>query len=114
DLAHPKHRLVHRLQAEIREFRQQDGYWKSRRRDNMKRINALERRIEPIPMIAGCPNLYFSLPHARSVLPCSPQGVGGEEGVGGHIWGHLERLVVDRLALGRGTAGNLAEQLFRK
>ncbi len=39
------HDLVHRLQAENHEFRQQAGYWKSRHRDNLKGINALERKI---------------------------------------------------------------------
>ncbi len=34
--------LVHRLQAENHEFRQQAGYRKSRHRDNLKRIKALE------------------------------------------------------------------------
>ena len=59
--------LVHRLQAENHEFRQQAGYRKSRYRDNLKRINALERKPEPKPMIAGYLNVYFFLPHARSV-----------------------------------------------
>jgi hypothetical protein len=43
--------LVHRLQAENHEFRQQAGYWKSRHCDNLKCINALERKAEPIPMV---------------------------------------------------------------
>jgi len=43
--------LVHRLQAENHEFRQQAGYWKSRHRDNMKRINVLERKVELTPMV---------------------------------------------------------------
>ena len=43
--------LVHRLQAENHEFRQQAGYWKSCHRDNLKRINALERKVEPTPMV---------------------------------------------------------------
>ena len=43
--------LVHGLRADNHEFRQQAGYWKSRHRDNMKRINALERKVEPKPMV---------------------------------------------------------------
>ena len=43
--------LVHRLQAENHEFRQQAGYWRSRHRDNLSRINMLERKGEPIPMV---------------------------------------------------------------
>jgi hypothetical protein len=43
--------LVHRLQAENHEFRQQAGYRKSRHRHNVKRINVLERKIEPTPMV---------------------------------------------------------------
>ena len=43
--------LVHRLQAENHEFRQQAGYRKSRHRDNLKRTNVLERKAEPIPMV---------------------------------------------------------------
>src|SRR5271165_7018346 len=34
-------------QAENHEFRQQAGYWKSRHRDNLKRINVLELIIKP-------------------------------------------------------------------
>jgi hypothetical protein len=43
--------LVHRLQVENHEFRQQAGYRQRRHRDNLKRINALERKIEPAPMV---------------------------------------------------------------
>jgi hypothetical protein len=43
--------LVHRLQAENHEFRQQAGYWNSRHRDILKRINALGRKVEPTPMV---------------------------------------------------------------
>ena len=43
--------LVHRLQAENHEFRQQAGYRKSRYRHNMKFVNALERKVEPTPMV---------------------------------------------------------------
>ena len=43
--------LVHRMQAENHEFRQQAGYWKSRYRHNMKRVNAIERNFEPTPMV---------------------------------------------------------------
>ena len=43
--------LVHRLQAENHEFRQQAGYWNSGHRDILKRINALERKVEPSPMV---------------------------------------------------------------
>jgi len=42
---------IHRLQAENHEFRQQAANWKSRHRDNLKRINALERKVEPTPMV---------------------------------------------------------------
>jgi len=42
---------VHRLQAENHEFRQQAGHWKSRHRDNLKCINAFERKVEPTPMV---------------------------------------------------------------
>jgi len=42
--------LVHRLQAENHEFRQQAGHRKSRNRHNIKRIKALELNGEPIPM----------------------------------------------------------------
>ena len=45
------HALVHRLQAENHEFRQQAGYWKNRHRNNLKRITALERKVEPTPMV---------------------------------------------------------------
>ena len=38
---------VHRLQAENHEFRQHAGYRKSRHRDNINRINMLERNGEP-------------------------------------------------------------------
>jgi hypothetical protein len=43
--------LVHRLQAENHSFRQQAGYRKSRHRHNIKRINVLELKGEPIPMV---------------------------------------------------------------
>ena len=43
--------LVHRLQAENHEFRQQAGCWKSRCLHNMKPVNALERKVEPTPMV---------------------------------------------------------------
>ncbi|MGZ6075282.1 MAG: hypothetical protein ACXWOA_15605 [Isosphaeraceae bacterium] len=43
--------LVHRLQAENHEFRQQAGYRTSRHRHNIKYINALELKIEPTPMV---------------------------------------------------------------
>jgi hypothetical protein len=60
--------LVHRLQAENHEFRQQAGYWKSRHRDNLKRINTLERKIEPTPVvfralkIAGISTFLYQTP----------------------------------------------------
>ena len=60
--------LVHRLQAENHEFRQQAGYRKSRNRDNLKRINALEMKCEPIPMvfraliIAGISTFLYQTP----------------------------------------------------
>ena len=53
---------VHRLQAENHELRQQAGYWKSRRRDILKRINALERKVEPTPMA------FRALMAARTLL----------------------------------------------
>ena len=40
-------------------------------------------------------------------LPRPSQRVGGQDGVGHHVGGDLERLVVDRLARGRGAAGDL-------
>ncbi len=43
--------LVHRLQAENHEFRQQAAYWKSRYRHNMKSVNTLEPKVEPTPMV---------------------------------------------------------------
>ena len=43
--------LVHRLQAENHDFRQQAGYWKSRHRDNLNRIKVLERKVEPTPRV---------------------------------------------------------------
>jgi hypothetical protein len=60
--------LVHRLQAENHEFRQQAGYWKSRHCDNLKCINALERKGVPIPMvfraliIAGISTFLYQTP----------------------------------------------------
>jgi hypothetical protein len=50
EVAEPR-ALVHRLQAENHEFRQQAGYRKSRYRHNIKRINVLERKIEPRPVV---------------------------------------------------------------
>ncbi len=41
----------HRLQAENRGFRQQTAHWKSRHRDNLNRVNALERKVEPTLMV---------------------------------------------------------------
>jgi len=43
--------LVHRLQAENHEFRQQAGYWNSHHCDILKRINALERKVVPTPRV---------------------------------------------------------------
>ena len=43
--------LIHRQQAENHEFHQQAAYWESRHRDNLKRINALERKAEPKPRV---------------------------------------------------------------
>ncbi len=43
--------LVHRLQAENHEFRQQAGYWERRCRHNMTSVNMLERKVEPKPMV---------------------------------------------------------------
>ncbi len=37
--------LAHRLQAENHQFRQQAGYRSSRHRNNLKRINTLERKV---------------------------------------------------------------------
>gem|GEM_PF-3150090 len=43
--------LVHRLRADNHEFRQQAGYWNSRYRHNIKRVNELELTIEPRSMV---------------------------------------------------------------
>jgi hypothetical protein len=40
--AHELRAEVHRLEAENLEFRQQAGYWKSRHREALNRITALE------------------------------------------------------------------------
>jgi predicted secreted protein len=40
-----------RLERENLELRQQVGYWQSRHRDTLKRINALELKHEPTPMV---------------------------------------------------------------
>src|SRR5271157_3759848 len=39
---------VHRLQAENLKLRQEAGYWKSRHRDALKRITALEKKVEQL------------------------------------------------------------------
>jgi chromosome segregation ATPase len=39
---------VHRLQAENLELRMQAGYWQSRHRDALKRITALEKKVEQL------------------------------------------------------------------
>ncbi len=39
---------VHRLQRENLEFRQQVGYWKSRHRDALGRVTALEQKVEQL------------------------------------------------------------------
>ncbi len=39
---------VHRLQAENLKLRQQAGYWKSRHRDALNRITALEKKVEQL------------------------------------------------------------------
>ena len=67
--------LVHRLQAENHEFRQQAGYWKSRHCDNLKCINALERKAEPIPMVFGHCWLSESL-----LFPTTRLSSAGEKG----------------------------------
>ena len=59
---------VHRLQAENNEFRQQAGYRKRRHRDNLKRINALERKVEPTPMV------FRALMAARTLLFSTSRG----------------------------------------
>jgi len=43
--------LVHRLQAENHEFRQQAGYRESRYRHNIKPVNVSERKFKPTPMV---------------------------------------------------------------
>ncbi|MBV8311963.1 MAG: hypothetical protein JO344_16395 [Planctomycetaceae bacterium] len=42
---------VHRLQAENHDFRQQAGYWNSRHRDNLNRVNVLELKVGPTPRV---------------------------------------------------------------
>src|SRR4051812_46933797 len=39
---------VHRLQRENLELRQQVGYWKSRHRDALGRVTALEQKVEKL------------------------------------------------------------------
>jgi hypothetical protein len=39
---------VHRLQRENLELRQQVGYWKSRHRDALGRVTALEQKVEQL------------------------------------------------------------------
>src|SRR3954449_3466742 len=42
------HAKVDRLERENLELRQQAGYWKSRHRDALDRVSALERKVEPL------------------------------------------------------------------
>ena len=42
-------------------------------------------------------------------VPRSPQGVGGEDGIGDHVGGDLERFIMNGFARRRGAGGNLGE-----
>jgi hypothetical protein len=59
---------VHRLQAENHKFRQQAGSRKSRHRDSLRRINALERKVEPTQMV------FRALMAARTLLFSTSRG----------------------------------------
>jgi hypothetical protein len=61
---------VHPLQSENHKFRQQAGYWRRRYRDNLNRINALERKGEPKPMVLR------ALMAARTLLERNRSAVG--------------------------------------
>jgi len=48
------------------------------------------------------------------LLPIPPPSVRRQNRIGDHVGGDLERLVVNRLARGRGAAGDLAQQIARQ
>ena len=73
--------------------------------------------IGPRPRAVGVRSKQLGVSSAAGrtwAVPRSPQGVGGEDGIGDHVGGDLKWFIMNGFARCRGAGGNLGERVLGK